>query len=503
MNLNQLLEEYQKLGILLEKNISVDENSEVKDIADNSKTVAKGAVFFCKGAHFKEEYLLKSMEIGALAFVTESSDLFHVEKNGILVTDIRKAMVLTANLYFQKAWEKLKLIGITGTKGKSTTTYLLKSIIDTYCTKNGLMPSGVLSSIENYDGVVLEESHLTTPEPIDLHRHFYNMVKNKIEFCVMEVSSQALKFNRVEGITFNIGGFLNIGRDHISDIEHKDFEDYFSSKTKLFEISNSMFINENLKFDASGFDLKTYKGELAYFGFTEKSQIRCFEYHKVNKGYEFFVEDTGIIEKYFLPMAGVFNIENALCAIGIAKKLSIPYDSIFTGLKNARVNGRMELFTSENENMIVIVDYAHNRLSFEKLYDSVKAEYPDYKITTVFGCPGGKAQERRKDLGEISGFKSDIVIITEEDPGEESLIEICKEIYGYAEGKKGKVEIILDRESAIHQAINNQLQEKQIILITGKGRETRQKRGVEYIETKSDVEITIEALNEFNKNFNI
>lgn len=499
MKISELLEALNIINVFLKENIDVDKENGILDITDNSKKIKPSSAFFCKGAHFKKEYLLQSMEQGALVFITDKVDLYDAHKNGILVSDVRKTMAYISNMFFGEAWKNLKLIGITGTKGKSTTTYLLKSIIDTHCDSKGKKPAGILSSIENFDGSVFEESHLTTPEPIDLHRHFNNMVNNNIEYCIMEVSSQALKYNRVDGITFDYGGFLNIGRDHISDIEHPNFEDYFFSKSKLFEISNMMFINEIIDFEKSGYNIGDFKGKLKHFGFTEKAEIRCINYIKKDNGFEFEIKDYDKTEKYFLPMAGIFNIENALCAIGIAKDLNISYENIYQGLKKAKVSGRMELFLTEDKKTTIIVDYAHNKLSFEKLYESIKSEYPGYEITTIFGCPGGKAQERRKDLGEISGQESDKVFITEEDPGEEPLEKICEEIYLNAKDKKAEVEIILDREVAIKKAIVYKSSKNQIILITGKGRETRQKRGIKYIDTKSDVQIVDEAIGMYNQ----
>ena len=161
----------------------------------------------------------------------------------IIVSDIRKAMILIADLYYNKVWENLTVIGITGTKGKSTTTYFLKYIIDEYMKDIGRPESAVISGIDNYDGIIKEESHLTTPEAMDLYKHFDNAVSSGIKFLSMEVSSQALKYDRVSEIVFDVGCFLNIGEDHISDIEHPDFEDYLAAKMKLFDKCRCACIN--------------------------------------------------------------------------------------------------------------------------------------------------------------------------------------------------------------------------------------------------------------------
>jgi hypothetical protein len=205
-------------------------------------------------------------------------------------------------------------------------------------------------------------------------------------------------------------------------------------------------------------------------------------------------------EKEFeLTMPGLFNVENALAAISVCYALNIPVQFIYDGLRIARSSGRMELYSTKDKNILALVDYAHNKLSFEKLFESTKAEYPDRKILIVFGCPGKKALLRRKDLGTIAGKYADKVYLTAEDPGAEPVIDICNDIASYVSKYTSNYEIIEDREEAIKKAILT-APDNSIILLTGKGNETRQKYGTEYIPCLSDVECVKKYFDEYDKN---
>ena len=186
-------------------------------------------------------------------------------------------------------------------------------------------------------------------------------------------------------------------------------------------------------------------------------------------------------------MPGLFNVENALAVIAASLLLEIPLEFIKSGLYKARTSGRMELYTSQDKEKIAVVDYAHNKLSFEKLFESVSKEYPDYNVVAIFGCPGGKAINRREDLGTIAGKCASMVYITAEDPASESFMDISNEIAKFVEDQNCPYKIIEDRGEAIKYALDHS-EGKTIFLITGKGNETRQKYGTKYIDCKSDVE---------------
>lgn len=459
--------------------------------ADNREAEA-GALFVCKGAHFREEYLADACRRGAVAYVSERR--YGEACPAIIVSDIRRAMAHLAVMFFDNAPSRLTTVGITGTKGKSTTAYYIKAILDAYLGRE----CAILSSIDNYDGVVREESHLTTPEPIDLHRHFDNAVKSGISHLVMEVSSQALKYDRVFGFTLDVACFNNIGIDHISPIEHADFEDYFTSKLKIFDICKTACINTasdhadriRAAADASGCRIVT-------FGYRPEDDIYCRSISEREDGTYFTVRTPNFERELVITMPGRFNVENALSAIAACTVLGVPEQYIARALKGARAPGRMELFSSEDGRVAVIVDYAHNELSFRALYDAVASRYPGRHVTTVFGCPGGKAQLRRHDLGSVAGERSDRVIITEEDSGEEPFADIAADIASYLEAAGCSYDIVEDRGDAIRRAITERGGDR-VILITGKGRETRQKRGTQYIDTPSDVMYAEKYLAEYD-----
>lgn len=475
-----------------------DENLSVEHISYNSRDVKENTVFVCKGIHFKEQFLHDAIQKGAVCYVSEKK--YDVDIPCILISDIRLALGLMANEFYGYAHKNLRLVGITGTKGKTTTAYFLKYIFDEYL-KSENKKSGLMSSINIYDGIIDEESTLTTPEPFELHRHFSNAVKSGLDLFTMEVSSQALKYGRVFGINFDIGCYLNIGIDHISAVEHPDFEDYFNSKMKLFSQCKTAVIN--LDTDRSEDVLRASKNAPEVITFsTVKSDADVYGYNirKDNSSTVFTVRGKTVSGDFVLNIPGLFNVSNALCAIAVSEKLGIDVQSIRTGLMNARSDGRMELYESRDKKISIIVDYAHNKLSFENLFDSVRKEYPDKKVTIVFGCPGNKAIVRRKDMAEVSGKNADMIYITEDDPAEENLRDICNVIAGYIEGvgAKDKYEIVLDRGEAIKKAVES-VSEKAVILLAGKGAETHQKRGLVSEPYESDAFFAKKYLKEYDE----
>jgi UDP-N-acetylmuramoyl-L-alanyl-D-glutamate--2,6-diaminopimelate ligase len=237
--------------------------------------------------------------------------------------------------------------------------------------------------------------------------------------------------------------------------------------------------------------------QLITFGTNKNADIYGYDLRKDGFDTVFNVKTVRFDKEFRLTMPGLFNVENALAAIAVAYALNIPDEYIYWGLFKARSSGRMEIYASKNNDRIIIVDYAHNKLSFNKLYESTKTEYPDRKIFTVFGCPGGKAYIRRRDLGLLSGLHSDKVFLTSEDPGDENAKDICEDIAQYVKVHNDNYEIIEDREEAIRKSILLS-DSNTVVLITGKGNETRQKIGKQYIECHSDVEAVIKYLNEYD-----
>ncbi len=476
----------------------IDPSLPVDLVSYDSREVVPGTLFICKGAHFKPEFLDMARDKGAIAYVSQvpypQSGL-----PGILVSDMRRTIAPLADLFYDHPSGKLKVIGLTGTKGKSSTAYYLKYILDEYMAEKGGKESGIVSSIDTYDGVERFESHLTTPEPLDLQRHFAHGVETGMEYLTMEVSSQALKYHRSLCTDFAAACFLNIGYDHISPIEHPDFEDYFASKLRIFDQGAVNCVN----LDCDHADRILAAARAAgkpVFTFSQKNEqadVYASQIRKRGNDILFRVRTRRFFREFRLTMPGLFNVENALAAIAVCEGLQIPERCIYVGLMKARVPGRMEVYSNADDTVIAIVDYAHNRMSFETLFRSVQAEYPGRRVVTVFGCPGKKALDRRRDLGEISGKYSDLVILTEEDSGEEDTLDICREIAGHVAAQNCEYSIEPNRGEAIRQAILG-CREPSVLLITGKGAETRQKRGTQYIDTPSDVDYVHSFLQEYD-----
>lgn len=469
----------------------------VEFVSCNSQDVVPGTLFLCKGAHFLDRYLSEAAAKGAFCYISENA-YPSVDLPWIGVKDIRLAMAHLAARFYNNPWSKLHLVGITGTKGKSTTTYYVKCILDEMAKEKKESPCGFISSIDTNDGVEHFESHLTTPEPLELEQHFSNAVNSGMKYFVMEVSSQALKYDRVLGVTFEIGAFLNIDYDHISPVEHTDWEDYFSSKLKLFSQCRTAVVNLDSEHTDRILSAAAQAEKIVTFSEKDSSaDVYGYGIRKEDENTVFHVRTSTFDREFRLSMPGLFNVQNALAAIAICSALGVPERCLYRGLLLARVPGRMEIYQNANRRIVAIVDYAHNRLSYERLFQSVREEYPGRRIAIVFGCPGGKAQDRRHDLGEIAGKYTQHVYLTEEDPGEEDVYSICHEISIPIAAQGTPYSINPDRGEAIKTAIMD-CKEDSVILIVGKGAETREKRGTKYVTVPSDVEYTRKALHEYD-----
>ena len=476
----------------------MNRSAPVELVSYDSREVVPGTLFLCKGAHFKEEFLQMARDRGAIAYVSEQP-YPSVNLPCLQVNDMRLTIAPLADLFFDHPSGRLKVIGLTGTKGKSSTAYYLKHILDDYMAEKRGAESGLISSIDTYDGVERFESHITTPDALDLQRHFAHAVEAGLEYLTMEVSSQALKYHRSLCTDFAAAVFLNIGYDHISPIEHTDFEDYFSAKLRIFAQGQINCVN--LDCDHADRILSAARAagapEYTFSQRDPEADVYASQVRKRGEDILFQVRTRRYEREFRLTMPGLFNVENALAAIAVCEGLQIPQRHIYAGLAKARVPGRMEVFSNADGTVTALVDYAHNRMSFETLFRSVQAEYPGRRIVTVFGCPGLKALDRRRDLGEISGKYSDLVVLTEEDSGEEDTLSICRQIAAHVAEQGGAYRIEPNRGEAIRQAVLS-CDRPSILLITGKGRETRQKRGREYVEVPTDVEYVQTFLREYD-----
>lgn len=502
---------------MLEKCVSVNaeaENAEVKGLTYDSREAGPGTLFICKGAAFKEEYLESAAEKGAICYLSQE-EYEGAAIPGIIVGDIREAMPVAAAMFYSRPWEDLTVFGIGGTKGKSTSAYYMKSVIDDYLEEKGEKESAIVSSIDVYDGVESFESHITTPEAVELQRHMRNALNSGMKYLEMEVSSQALKYNRLDEIRLDVGIFMNVSEDHISPIEHSSFEDYLTSKLKMFAITDTAVVNLGSDCIDRVLEAAGASERLVTFAVGEdrEADFTAYNIRKNGMGIDFTVKSSGKVgeafnEEFSLGMPGFFNVENALGVIAGAVSAGIPLKNIRSGLLKARSKGRMETTLSRDGKILAILDYAHNKLSFEKLYGSMKEEYPGYRIVGLFGCPGGKAFNRREELGRIAGRNSAKVYLAAEDPGKEKPGDISEQIAVYLREEGCPYEIIDDRGEAIAAAmkeaerIASETGEKTLLLITGKGHETRQKVGTEYLPCISDADYIEKYIKEYDERVN-
>lgn len=499
------LSEYEA-ALKKEQLLTASETASLQDkpvgyITFDSREVQPGSLFVCKGANFRPEYLDKAAEAGAFCYVSETK--YDSPLPCILVSDIRRAMAVLANEFNSRAWQNYNLIGLTGTKGKSTTLYYIKAVIEAYTKKNSLGGFGFLSTIDTFDGIEFFESHLTTPEALELGKRLENAAKAGLWALGMEVSSQALKYDRSYGLEFTIGAFLNYGVDHIGNTEHPTEEDYFQSKLRFVDQCRTLCINLDsargeeilaaakkgrlvqklICYSPSG-QKSAYGQEADYTAINGRKEngLICFEIAKKDR----------ILGTIQLSMPGFFNIENALAAAVICLELGIPFEDIAEALRDAKAAGRMEMFQMKGDKDVkIIVDYAHNELSYQKLFESIKEEFPGYRVEIVFGCPGGKGLDRRVTLPRVTAKYADYAWITEEDPFMDDVMEISKEVLANLERFGGSGEIITDREQCIREAAAR-AQDKTVLILAAKGRELYQHRGNEYVEIVSDAQLAEE-----------
>ena len=320
----------------------MDRSAAVELVSYDSREVVPGTLFICKGAHFKEEFLQMARDRGAIAYVSEQP-YPSVNLPCLQVNDMRLTIAPLADLFFDHPSGRLKVVGLTGTKGKSSTAYYLKHILDDYMAEKRGAESGLISSIDTYDGVERFESHITTPEPLELQKHFANARGAGLEYLTMEVSSQALKYHRSLCTQFAAACFLNIGYDHISPIEHPDFEDYFASKLRIFAQTPVACVN--LDCDHADRILEAARQSQRTITFSQKNpaaQVFGGAVRKRGEDILFTVKTPRFQRELRLTMPGLFNVENALAAVAVCEGLNIPESAVYLGLMRARGPGRME-----------------------------------------------------------------------------------------------------------------------------------------------------------------
>ena len=457
----------------------------------DSRTVRPGDLFVCKGAAFKPAFLAGALERGAVAYLcdeTHAAELSSVAPGmpALVVSDLRRAMALASAAAFGHPDRDLPVIGITGTKGKTTAAYMLRSIVEA---AHGEGSCGIMGTVETYDGADETPSRNTTPEPPDLWRHLANARDTGLAALVMEVSSQALKYDRTLGVELAAGCFLNIGLDHISPVEHADFEDYFTSKLKIFSQSRVAVVNLDSDHADRVLEAARTSERTVTFGIRRPdADVWADGLEPSEDGVSFTMHLHGGVQRISLPFPGEFSVSDALCAASCAELMGIGAEKIAQGLEATRVPGRMEFYRSADRQLTVVVDYAHNGLAFESLLSSIAGTFGDARTIAVFGAVGGKARERRYELPEVAARYVDYVILTADDPWTEDPADICREMErALPEGFPH--EIVVDREAAAARAFELAKERRSVVLLLAKGHEAYQLTKEGFVPCASDREL--------------
>ena len=472
-----------RLGDLLEKLeykcVQGSTDREISAVINDSRKIQPGCLFICiEGANFDgHKFALSAVEMGAAALVVSKDiDPGIAEKDVtvIRVENTRYAMAFISAAWFGHPAEKLKTIGITGTKGKTTTTYLVRSILE-----NAGIKCGLIGTIETIIGEEETPADNTTPESYILQETFAKMVDAGMQAVVMEVSSQALMLHRTQGFIFDYGIFTNLEADHIGPNEHASFEDYMACKGLLFRQCRVGIVN--------GDDIHVEKVtaghtcQLETYGLGEGNMLRAEGIRRVYMpgalGVDFRTE--GLIElDVKLPMPGKFSVYNALCAISICRHFKVNEATICRALLSARVKGRIEK-VEVSDKFIVLIDYAHNAMALESLLTTLK-EYNPHRLVSLFGCGGNRSKLRRYEMGEVSGRLADLTVITSDNPRFEEPQDIIEDIKTGISRTDGKYIEICDRREAIAYVISH-AEEGDIIVLAGKGHEDYQEiKGKKY-----------------------
>ena len=467
MNLKQMLVGLE--GLKVKGDLEID----IKGIEKNSKEVKEGYLFIAiKGFSVDgHNYIEDAIKAGAVAIVIqEGCDLksFKVP-TGITVVmakDTREALAITASNFYGNPSSKFKLIGVTGTKGKTTTTFMIKEILEKAGKKVGLI--GTIATYMNSKKI--KDSDRTTPESLELQQIFSEMVDAGVEAVVMEVSSQSLKLHRVTGCEFDMVLFTNFSEDHISPNEHPDMEDYFNSKLKLFEMCKTGIVNAD---DLHGAKVARLfpDNNITTYGIDNYANVLAKDITITNSYVDFRVKITDRNERVKTCIPGRFSVYNSLAAICIAQKFGISSQVVKEALEGVRVPGRSELVDNKLE-IPIMIDYAHSPESLQSILQAVKS-YTRGRVISVFGCGGDRDSGKRPIMGEISGKVADYTIITSDNPRTEEPEKIVEQIEEGIKKTNGKYSVVVDRTEAIAQAIK-MATKRDIIVLAGKGHETYQ-----------------------------
>ncbi len=450
--------------------------TEVDEVIYDSRKAAPGAVFVCMAGSRVDshDFIPQVLEAGVNVLVTEK----HVEApEGVTVLQVkngREALALLSAARFGYPSRKLTMIGVTGTKGKTTTTHMIRAILETSGKKTGMIgTNGVYIDGEHYPTVN------TTPESYDLHRHFAQMVEHGCDCCVMEVSSQALKLCRVAGILFDFSIFTNISADHIGPNEHESFEEYLNCKKMIFAQSRRALVNVDDEHASAV--TEQIPCVWSSFSLEHAADYQAENIHFVSEpdfvGVEFDIKGAHEIPVR-VSIPGRFNVYNALSAAVVCLWAGASEKTVQHALEHIKIDGRMEIVHT-SERCCVIVDYAHNAVSMESLLATLR-EYHPKRLVCVFGCGGNRSKDRRYSMGEIAGKMADFSIITADNSRFEKVEDIIADIRSSIVKTDGAFIEIPDRREAITYSITH-AEPGDMIAVIGKGHEDYQEiEGVRY-----------------------
>lgn len=441
-----------------------DESIEINDPQYDSRKIKCGDMFFAIGGFNVDghNFISKAIENGAKAVVVEKDVTLVEGITFIKVESGRRALAIAASNFYNNPSKKMKIIGITGTNGKTTSAFMLKGILEAKGYKVGL-----IGTIANYIGNKEIHTEKTTPESLELQKLFKDMVDSDIDYCVMEVSSHSLDLDRVYGIEFSQGIFTNLTQDHLDF--HKTFENYFNAKSKLFKICKHSVVNVD---DSYGIKLlEKINSRVTTYSIEKESDLKGTDINLESTGIIFNLKGNEKTYKVQLPIPGRYNVYNALGCIGAALDEGIDMDTIVEGLSKVTVPGRCENLTlGMNLGFQVIRDYSHTPDSLKNILENLR-ELTKGKLICIFGCGGDRDRTKRPIMGEIGTELSDIAIITSDNPRSEDPYMILEDIKAGVE--KSNYKLIENRREAIKTALL--LGEKDdIIVIAGKGHETYQ-----------------------------
>ena len=449
---------------------------EISELVYDTRKVTKDAMFVCiVGTAFdSHEKAAEVAAAGAKVLIVSKEVEVPEDVTVIKVADTRYALALISAAYFDYPAKTLKVIGITGTKGKTTTTFMIKSILE-----NAGYKVGLIGTIETIIGEKHIPANNTTPESYIVQEYFAQMLEAGCQVCVMEVSSQGLMMHRTAGIPFELGIFTNLAPDHIGPNEHASFEEYAQCKGMLFRQCKVGIANA----DDENFEMvmKDHTCTLETIGFSEKADLRAGNVNLVGRpGYLGVTYDlTGLLNfQVEIDIPGKFSVYNSLVAIAVCRHFDIQKENILEALKGAKAKGRIEQ-VKVSDDFMLLIDYAHNAMSLESLLSTLKEYHPE-RLVCLFGCGGNRSKLRRYEMGEVSGKMADLTIVTSDNPRFEEPQEIIDDIkIGLAKTDGEYVEII-DRKEAIKYAIENG-RPGDVIVLAGKGHEDYQEiKGVKY-----------------------